>query len=42
MPKIIENLESRLIEEAKKQIEESGYGAVTIRSVLRRGCGYGI
>ena len=33
MPKIIENLENRLIEEAKKQIQEQGYGAVTIRSV---------
>lgn len=41
MPKIIENLESRLIEEAKKQIEESGYGAVTIRSVAKA-CGVGV
>lgn len=41
MPKIIENLESRLIEEAKKQIEESGYEAVTIRSVARA-CGVGV
>ena len=35
MPKIIENLESRLIKEAKKQIEESGYAALTIRSVAK-------
>ena len=35
MPKIIENLEKRLIEEAKKQIEESGYSAMTIRSVAK-------
>ncbi len=41
MPKIIENLEQRLIEEAKKQIEESGYSAMTIRSVAK-GCGVGI
>jgi AcrR family transcriptional regulator len=41
MPKIIENLESRLIEEAKKQIEEAGYGAMTIRSVAK-GCGVGV
>lgn len=41
MPKIIANLESRLIEEAKKQIEESGYGAMTIRSVAKA-CGVGV
>lgn len=41
MPKIIENLESRLIEEAKKQIEESGYGTMTIRSVAKA-CGVGV
>ena len=41
MPKIIENLESKLIEEAKKQIEESGYSAMTIRSVAKA-CGVGV
>ena len=41
MPKIIENLESRLIEEAKKQIEEAGYAAMTIRSVAKA-CGVGV
>ena len=41
MPKIIENLESKLIAEAKKQIEESGYSAMTIRSVAK-GCGVGV
>lgn len=41
MPKIIENPESRLIAEAKKQIEESGYGAMTIRSVAKA-CGVGV
>ena len=41
MPKIIENLEDRLIAEAQKQIEHSGYGAVTIRSIAK-GCGVGV
>ena len=41
MPKIIENLEKRLIEEARKQIEESGYGTMTIRSVAKA-CGVGV
>ena len=41
MPKIIENLESRLIKEATRQIEESGYGAMTIRSVAKA-CGVGV
>ncbi len=41
MPKIIENLKDHLIAEAKKQIEESGYGAVNIRSVAKA-CGVGV
>ena len=41
MPKIIENLEARLMAEAKKQIEEMGYGAMTIRSVAKA-CGVGV
>ena len=41
MPKIIKDLESRLIEEAKKQIGELGYSAVTIRSVAKA-CGVGV
>lgn len=41
MPKIITNPESRLIAEAKRQIEESGYGAMTIRSVAKS-CGIGV
>ena len=41
MPKIIENLENRLISEAKKQIAEAGYNAVTIRSVAKA-CGVGV
>ena len=41
MPKIIENLESRLLDEAKKQLFDSGYGALTIRSVAKD-CGVGV
>lgn len=41
MPKIIENLEIKLIEEAKKQVMELGYAAVTIRSVAKA-CGVGV
>ena len=41
MPKIIENLEQKLIEEAQKQIEQSGYGSLTIRSVAKA-CGVGV
>ena len=41
MPKIIKDLESRLIEEAKKQIEDVGYSAMTIRSVAKA-CGVGV
>ena len=41
MPKIIENLEHLLIEEAKKQIEDNGYATMTIRSVAKA-CGVGV
>ncbi len=41
MPKIIENLEARLIAEAKKQLLAAGYSALTIRSVAK-GCGVGV
>ena len=41
MPKIIENLDQRLMEEARRQIKESGYGAMTIRSVAAA-CGVGV
>lgn len=41
MPKIIKDLESRLLAEAQQQIEEAGYGAMTIRSVAKA-CGIGI
>ena len=41
MPKIIENLETRLMEEAQRQIESVGYTATTIRSVAQA-CGVGV
>lgn len=41
MPKIIENLEAKLVAEAKKQIEEFGYVTMTIRSVAKA-CGVGV
>ena len=41
MPKIIENLESRLMEEARKQIQDSRYSNLTVRSVAAA-CGIGI
>jgi len=41
MPKIIENLETRLMEEAVRQIEAVGYSAMTIRSVAKA-CGVGV
>ena len=41
MPKIIENLPQRLAEEARRQILESGFSAMTIRSVAK-GCGVGV
>ena len=41
MPKIIENLESKLAQEARKQVEASGYSAMTMRSVAQA-CGVGV
>lgn len=40
MPKIIENIRERLLAEAKRQVSESGYSAMTIRSVATA-CGVG-
>ncbi len=40
MPKIIENLEIKLIEEARKQVAKAGYVGVTIRSIAKA-CGVG-
>ena len=41
MPKIIENLKDRLLAEARQQLAQGGYGAVTIRSIAK-GCGVGV
>lgn len=41
MPKVIENLQLRLSEEARRQVAESGYAALTIRSVAKA-CGVGV
>ena len=41
MPKIIENLREKLLEEAKCQVMEQGYSAMTIRSVASA-CGVGV
>lgn len=41
MPKIIENVRSLLIEEAKNQIAEKGYGKTTIRSIASA-CGLAV
>ena len=41
MPKIIENLEKNLIDEARRQVAQGGYAGVTIRSVAAA-CGVGV
>ena len=41
MPKIIENARGLLIDEARRQVYENGYEAVTIRSIAR-GCSIGL
>jgi AcrR family transcriptional regulator len=41
MPKIIENLPERLLEEAKTQLKTTGYSGLTIRSVAKA-CGVGV
>ena len=41
MPKIIANIREKLLEEAKKQVLEQGYAAMTIRSVASA-CGVGV
>ena len=41
MPKIIEHLEERLVEEARRQAETGGYTAMTIRSVAKN-CSVGV
>lgn len=41
MPKIIENIREKLLDEACRQVMEQGYSAMTIRSVARA-CGVGV
>ena len=41
MPKIIENIREKLLEEAKRQVMEQGYSSMTIRSVASA-CGVGV
>lgn len=41
MPKIIDNLSEKLIREARRQVMESGYSALNIRSVAKH-CGVGV
>lgn len=41
MPKIIENLEQKLLQEAGRQAMESGYSSMTIRSIAKA-CGVGV
>ena len=41
MPRIIKNLETRLVDEARRQIEERGYSGMTMRSVAEA-CGVGV
>ena len=41
MPKIIENIREKLLEEAKRQVMELGYSSMTIRSVASA-CGVGV
>ena len=41
MPKVIENLKEKLLDEASRQIREVGYEVMTIQSVARA-CGVGV
>lgn len=41
MPKIIENIREKLLEEARRQVFEEGYSALTIRSAASA-CGIGV
>ena len=41
MPKILENIKEKLLEEAKRQVMEAGYSSMTIRSVAKA-CGVGV
>lgn len=41
MPKVIENLKEKIQEEANRQMQEVGYGAMTIQSIAKA-CGVGV
>ncbi len=41
MPKVIENLKEKILEEADRQLRENGYSAMTIQSIARA-CGVGV
>ena len=41
MPKIIDNVRKKLLDEARKQILKKGYSAVTVRSVASA-CNIGV
>lgn len=41
MPKVIENLKERILEEANRQLQDVGYGAMTIQSIAKA-CGVGV
>ena len=41
MPKLIDHLREKLIEETRRQVTENGFGSMTVRSVAG-GCGVGV
>ncbi len=41
MPKVIENLKEKILAEANKQMQETGYNAMTIQSIAKA-CGVGV
>jgi len=41
MPKVIENLKEKILAEANRQMQEAGYGAMTIQSIAKA-CGVGV
>ena len=41
MPKLIENLKEKILAEADRQLQETGYGAMTIQSIAKA-CGVGV
>jgi len=41
MPKVIENLREKILTEANKQMQEVGYGTMTIQSIAKA-CGVGV